>query len=118
MADIDTKLSTTTNNASGLTRALTREDISETMQDEGYDVTPRTIRYWESRGFISRPVRFGRHVVHPADVLNSVRALAATRPAAIRVLREKVMSRRGQIVSVEATDDTLIVSISYKRSGE
>jgi len=53
--------------------------------------------------------------VHLQSALEDIRALAATRPAAIRAIRANVVNKgRGQVVNVEASGDTLIVKISYK----
>ena len=125
MSNIDTILSSRAsyNNSydgnSVASKVYTRGEIAEIMQEEGFSVTERTIRFWESSGYIAKPVRFGRRVLHPEQVLGSIRALAATRPAAIRDLRKRVTPRHGRIVDVNTTGDTLVVRISYnKQTGD
>jgi len=37
-----------------MTDYLTREQISEKLRSEGFDVTERTLRFWESEGMMPK----------------------------------------------------------------
>lgn len=72
---------------------ITRAELAQRAQDEGLDVTERTIRYWAGQNLLPRPIRLrgqGTRAFYPASLLDMVRALVALRPAKIRSLREQL----------------------------
>lgn len=96
---------------------LTRKDIVELMEDEGYNITERTLRYWEQSGKMDKATRNGRYTYHSHDVLNVVRILCATRPQRIQKIRSSISTDSiGKIVDIEESDNGLIVTIRKGKS--
>lgn len=93
-----------------MSELLTRNRIAEIVSAEGFDVTPRTIRYWEQEGLLRRARPSGNGcVVHTEQAIEQVRYLALTRP---RNMREPLT--RGRVVKVEWESDTeLKITFSF-----
>jgi len=91
---------------------LNREQIVEKLYEEGFDVSVRTLRFWESEGMIPSAEIIGGNALHNRNVLKSVRVLAATSPKALAKFRRNGASN---VQLVELTDDEIVLRISYKK---
>lgn len=94
---------------------LTREQISNKMQDEGLGVTERTLRFWEAEHMMPSAVIVDGRAVHEPSVLGTVRMLAATRPKQLSRLRK---NGHEKVEIVKITEDELVLRISYRRGKE
>ena len=72
---------------------LTRDEVVELLTDEGYDVSYRTIRYWESEGLLPSPIRSGRRVYYDDTSISKIRFLCATRISSFREMRQSVLRK-------------------------
>ena len=79
---------------------VTRDELARLAQAEGLELTERTIRYWAKVGLIPHPRRVpgtGLKSFYPRSLLERLRVLAATRPGAVKRLRE---GKRGEVETV------------------
>lgn len=86
---------------------LTRFNIVKILQNEGYDVEERTIRYWEQSKRIPKAVRDGKYTYHNLNILPSIRLLCATRPKNIQIIRQNI----GTITEIFNNGDLLTIVV-------
>jgi hypothetical protein len=94
---------------------ITRDEIARIVSAEGFDVTSRTVRYWEQEGLLPRARPSGNGcVVHSDQVVDQVRYLALSRS---RNMREPLS--RGHVVSVERLSQTeLRITFSFEEESD
>jgi DNA-binding transcriptional MerR regulator len=88
-----------------------RKQICSLLVGEGYEVSERTLRYWESKGQIPRSRRIGRKAVYEEGDLDRIRLMAATRPKAISNIRRATKSK--SITSMEIVGNMLVLRIKH-----
>lgn len=74
---------------------MSRSEIAQTIEQEGFEISERTLRYWESVGLLPKAQRIGRRALHNPAILGNVRLLAATRPKAVAAIRSQYVVRDG-----------------------
>lgn len=95
-----------------MTDYLTRDQISEKLQDEGFDVSVRTIRFWESEGMLPRADLIEGQASHRVGSLSTARVLAVTRPKALAKFRR---NGNESVTIIKMTEDELVLKISYSK---
>lgn len=94
---------------------LTRDQISDKLCNEGFDVSTRTLRFWESEDMMPSASLIDGRALHKPSALAIARALAATRPKALAELRRNG-SKHVQIVKM--TEDEIVLRISYQKENK
>ena len=95
-----------------------RTKIVEQLAAEGYSVTERTMRYWESRGWLPKPFRGdGGYATYRETPIDTARMLAATRPRNISALRNRVTVHDypDKVVTVEVKGEDIFVRINTRK---
>lgn len=92
--------------------SITRQQIVEIVSRRGYDISTRTLRYWEQVGQMPRAQREGTHVYHSQDVIPTVVMLAATRPRQMREMRREFGKK---VTQMRIDNGTLILTIKSQK---
>ena len=93
---------------------IPRDDLAALAQQEGMNLTVRTLRYWAGKGWIPKPWRVegqGIRAFYPLSLLERIRVLSAIRPKRLQAFKENL--REAEVIQFGEDTFSVLPAVAH-----